>query len=66
MFSGTLKDGRMEQRTAPYEREGVILVSRMVFRNITQGSFDRDWQRSKDGGETWQDVWNVHYQRVRE
>lgn len=62
-FSGVFRDGAMELRTAPYEREGAVYISRMVFRNISRDSFDWDWQRSRDGGATWQDLWNIHYER---
>ncbi|RMD94282.1 MAG: DUF1579 domain-containing protein [Calditrichaeota bacterium] len=65
MFTGMFKDGKMELRTAPFERNGKTYISRMVFRNIKPNSLDWDWQRSLDGGKTWQDVWNIHYERSR-
>ena len=37
---------------------------RMVFRNITDNSFDWHWQRSQDGGETWEDSWHIQYTRA--
>ncbi|MCB0264087.1 MAG: DUF1579 family protein [Calditrichaeota bacterium] len=66
LFTGGFADGKMELRTAPFQRNGVTYVSRMVFRNIAANAFDWDWQRSADNGETWQDVWNIHYQRKTE
>ena len=62
-FTGKFEDGKMELRTAPYERDGTTYVSRMVFRDITPDGLRWDWQRSKDGGKTWQDLWNIRYQR---
>lgn len=64
-FTGGFKDGKMELRTAPYQRNGKTFISRMVFRNIRANSLDWDWQRSADGGKTWQDVWNIHYERKK-
>lgn len=63
VFTGNFHDGQMELRTAPVERAGKTVISRMVFRNIKPNSLDWDWQRSEDNGETWKDVWNIHYQR---
>jgi len=63
LFTGEFNDGQMELRTEPSEREGKTFISRMVFRNITKNSLDWDWQRSEDGGKTWQDLWNIHYER---
>lgn len=37
---------------------------RMIFRNISEDSFDWHWQRSQDGGETWEDSWHIHYTRA--
>ncbi len=66
LFTGEFKNGAMELRTEPFERDGKTRVSRMVFNNIEQSSLDWDWQRSDDGGKTWADVWNIHYQRKTE
>lgn len=63
LFTGEFADGKMILRTAPKEREGKTVVSRMVFRNITETSLDWDWQRSTDAGQTWVDLWNIHYER---
>ncbi len=66
LFTGEFKDGKMELRTEPYERNGKTVVSRMVFKNIEPNSLDWDWQRSEDGGQSWHDVWNIHYKRRTE
>jgi hypothetical protein len=36
---------------------------RMIFYNIKNNSFDWNWERSKDAGETWELRWKVHYER---
>ncbi len=65
LFTGEFKDGRMELRTKPAERKGKTNISRMVFRNIKKKSLNWDWQRSTDGGKTWSDLWNIHYERKK-
>ena len=63
LFTGHFKDGKMELRTEPAERNGKEFISRMVFKNIKTDSFDWDWQSSIDGGKNWKDQWNIHYER---
>lgn len=43
--------------------DGSALRQRMVFKNITRDSFDWMWERSTDGGKSWQLVWPIHYAR---
>lgn len=37
---------------------------RMIFRNITDDSFDWHWQVSQDEGESWSDQWHIMYTRA--
>ena len=62
-LEGEFAGGRMELRTAPVERNGYLAVNRMVFGDITDDSLSWDWQGSRDGGETWTDLWNIAYRR---
>lgn len=64
LFTGHFKDGQMELRTQPFDRNGKRVISRMVFRDIGADGFFWDWQRSEDDGESWTDVWNIQYQRA--
>ncbi len=66
LFTGSYENGKMELRTAAVERAGKTFVSRMVFENINENTLDWNWQRSDDGGETWQDVWNIRYTRKKQ
>lgn len=50
------------RRTA--ELEGRPAVFRMRWENIARNSLDWAWQRSEDGGETWQHLWEIEYKRV--
>lgn len=63
-FTGRLEDGRMVLKTEPIEREGEVVVNRMVFRDIEKNSLDWTWQGSRDGGDTWTDLWNIEYKRT--
>lgn len=38
--------------------------NRMVFQNITKEAFDWLWQRSSDGGKTWENQWTLAYKRA--
>lgn len=62
LFEGMFNNN-MELRTQPFKRGEKEFISRMVFTNILSNSFDWNWQRSEDGGQTWQDLWNIHYVR---
>lgn len=59
IFAGGYDGQTMELHTPEVER----VVQRMVFSNIGQDSLNWDWQGSRDGGETWNDLWNITYQR---
>ena len=41
------------------------LISRMVFYNIQQQSFDWNWEASTDGGKSWKLNWHIHYIRKK-
>jgi hypothetical protein len=61
-FEGGMDGDRMTlSREA--ERNGQKFLTRMVFKNIAEDSLDWDWERSTDGGETWELVWGIHYER---
>jgi len=62
-FRGSYANNTMELRTETEEREGETVVQRMVFRSITPESLKWDWQGSRDGGQNWNDLWNVTYER---
>lgn len=65
LFTGRYEAGTLELRTAPVERDsGEIAVNRMVFSDIHDNSLSWDWQGSKNGGETWHDLWNISYNRA--
>lgn len=64
VLSGMFQDGKMILSTEPRERDGQSLINRMVFRDITWDSLRWDWQGSRDGGETWTDLWNIEYDRI--
>lgn len=46
-----------------HDTSGALVQQRMVFYNITADAFDWDWERSYDGGKTWELRWEIHYKR---
>jgi hypothetical protein len=61
-FAGGWADGRMTLATAD-ARDGRPVTLRMVWHNITAETLDWNWERSDDGGQTWQVLWQIHYTR---
>ena len=61
-FVGEFKDSQMIlQREAV--RNGIKILQRMVYKNISANEFDWSWESSKDSGKTWQVLWPIHYKR---
>jgi hypothetical protein len=60
-FVGVPVDGRISfQRTAP---DGAL--QRMVWLHVREDGFRWEWQRSEDGGATWQVSWPLNYSAAR-
>lgn len=51
--------------TPPREVKGQTVIQRMVFHDITRDSFIWDWERTTDGGETWNTLWQIYYRRTQ-
>ena len=63
-LTGAYADGQMELRTEPFpNKAGNEQINRMLFTDITENSLLWRWQRSIDGGATWEDVWVIDYSR---
>ena len=39
------------------------MINRMIYHNITNDSFDWEWESSTNGGDTWKNNWHIHYTR---
>ena len=63
-FTGDFDGEQMELRTQPEERVDEIIVQRMVFSDIEADALHWSWQGSRDGGQSWNDLWNIEYQRM--
>ena len=59
---GMVADSMILSREA-IGKEGNKLLQRMIWYNITDKSFDWDWQRSDDDGKSWKTNWQIAYQR---
>ncbi len=66
VLSGEFKDGRMVL-TTPFRTNsnGQQVAQRMIFFNITEKSFDWEWQNTIDNGETWNIGWKIKYTRKK-
>jgi len=64
-FVGEFGDGKMILSRRANVR-GKDILQRMVWHNIQEDSLDWNWERSEDGGATWELVWGIHYQRKSE
>ena len=62
-FVGGYENGVMDLRRET-EVDGRTAVHRMLWHNIERDSFDWAWQRSDDGGQTWETLWAIGYTRV--
>jgi hypothetical protein len=62
-FVGEFADSQMTLARAATRPDGTKIQQRMVFKNITTQELDWSWERSLDGGKTWQVVWPIHYKR---
>jgi hypothetical protein len=62
-FVGEFKDGQMVLQREATKPDGTRVLQHMVYKNITATEFDWSWERSLDGGETWQVLWPIHYRR---
>jgi hypothetical protein len=62
-FVGEFKNAQMVLQRETKKKDGTTVLQRMVFKNITANEFDWSWERSEDGGKTWQVLWPIHYKR---
>lgn len=44
--------------------EGKEITQRMVFYNISENTFDWNWESSTDNGENWKLNWKIKYSRT--
>ena len=61
-FNGRFEDGRTTLSTE-VEDDGKPALLRMVFFNIAADKLDWHWERSEDGGKSWELRWHIHYKR---
>jgi hypothetical protein len=61
-FEGAFEEGRMTLATEVVVEDKAVML-RMVFYNIAADELDWSWERSDDGGDSWQQNWHIHYTR---
>jgi hypothetical protein len=55
-------DGRISFQRTSLE-DGVNVTQRMVWLDVTPSSLRWEWQRSIDGGDSWETTWAIDYRR---
>jgi hypothetical protein len=63
-FTGAMQDGRMVF-SREMQRDGKTVGQRMVFADVQPDSLKWLWQRSEDGGRTWDTQWEIQYRRIK-
>lgn len=63
-FIGEIDGDKRIFKTKAIERDGQTIISRMVFYEIEKDQFKWDWERTTDGGKTWNLQWRINYQRA--
>lgn len=62
-FSGGFNENKMILHRKGKNKEGIEILQRMIFYDITQSSFYWNWEVSTDGGNTWKLIWKIYYTR---
>ncbi|HNO71934.1 MAG TPA: hypothetical protein PKO16_09195 [Bacteroidia bacterium] len=62
-FIGLLDGGKRIFQREFVNKKGDVVKQRMVFKDITANTFTWDWESSLDGGKTWQNNWQLFYNR---
>jgi hypothetical protein len=62
-FTGEFKGGQLVLQREATKRDGTKLLQRMVWKNIGPNELDWSWETSRDGGNSWQVQWPIHYKR---
>ena len=64
-LTGEFKDGKMQLNNEILKQDGEKVLQRMLFYNISGGSFDWSWDSSVDDGKSWTVNWKIHYVRKK-
>lgn len=64
-FTGRTEGDKRIFRREGLDGEGNRILQRMVFFNISRDSLTWDWEISRDGGESWELSWRIHYSRIK-
>ncbi len=49
--------------TAHERKDGITVLKRMVFSDVSEDAFNWRWERSDDDGITWAPLWAIAYRR---
>jgi hypothetical protein len=63
-FIGSIENGDPVFKTLPLEKDGKVIMFKMVFRDITETSFVWEWMGTKNDGKDWNTLWKIDYRRI--
>ncbi len=62
-FAGEMHGGKMILERESVSDNGAPIKQRMVWKNIEKDALDWSWELSRNGGKTWEIMWEIHYTR---
>jgi len=65
IFTGKFEQDKMILSREVQNSEGKIIKQRMIFYNISENSFEWNWEKSENNGISWELSWKIHYSRIR-
>ena len=65
VFTGGFKDDKMILEDEVENSETKKIKQRMIFYNIKKNSFEWNWEKSTNGGKSWELSWKIHYSRIK-
>ena len=65
-FYGIIEEDKRIFQTQPKIRQGVEIIQRMIFWDISENNFTWNWEISQDNGQNWSLNWQIFYERKME
>ncbi len=63
-FIGEREGDKRIFKTESVNKDGKVIIQRMVFYDISKDTFKWDWESSTDGGKSWTLSWRINYKRI--
>ena len=63
-FIGEISGDKKIFKTEAIEKNGKVSIQRMVFYNISENNLTWDWEGTNDGGQSWNLLWRINYEKM--